>query len=91
VRESLRIVHAQRDLVVDEVPEGSSTISVVDLDAAMDVRDQLAALPPMQRAVLVLRDLEDLSEDELRRVKATFATLAAAPATHNLDHPPPHG
>lgn len=68
VREALRIVNAEHDLVVDEVPEGPSAIAVVDLDGAMDVRDQLAALAPMHRAVLVLRDLEDLSEDETAAV-----------------------
>ena len=39
-----------------------------------------------QNARNMMLCLEDLSEDELRRVKATFATLAAAPATHYLDH-----
>jgi low affinity Fe/Cu permease len=39
-----------------------------------------------QNARNMMLCLEDLSEDELRRVKATFATLAAAPATHDLDH-----
>jgi RNA polymerase sigma factor (sigma-70 family) len=68
VREALRMVNAQRDLVVDEVPEGPETFAIVDLASAMDVRSLLADLPPLQRAVLVLRDLEDLSEDEAAAV-----------------------
>lgn len=64
VREALRIVNADRELAVDAVPEGEASFVAIDLDTAMDVRDQLAALAPLQRAVLVLRDLEDLSEDE---------------------------
>jgi low affinity Fe/Cu permease len=36
-----------------------------------------------QNARNMMLCLEDLSEDELRRVKATFATLAAAPATQS--------
>jgi low affinity Fe/Cu permease len=39
-----------------------------------------------QNARNMMLGLEDLSEDELRKVKAAFASLAAAPATHNLDH-----
>jgi RNA polymerase sigma-70 factor (ECF subfamily) len=35
-----------------------------DLDTAIDVRDTLARLQPAQRALLVLRDMEDLSEHE---------------------------
>ena len=36
-----------------------------------------------QNARNMMLCLEDLSEDELRRVKATFATLAAAPAAQS--------
>lgn len=65
VREALRIVNADRDVLVDDLPE--STV-VVDLDTAIDVRDVLSDLAPLQRAILVLRDLEDLSEDETAAV-----------------------
>jgi low affinity Fe/Cu permease len=39
-----------------------------------------------QNARNMMLCLEDLSEDELKRIKATFESLAAAPATHNLHH-----
>jgi RNA polymerase sigma factor (sigma-70 family) len=39
-----------------------------DLDTALDVRDTLRKLPAQQRAVLVLRNLEDLSEQETAEV-----------------------
>jgi len=38
-----------------------------------------------QNARNMMLCLEDLSEDELRRVKATFESLAA-PAIHDLNH-----
>jgi RNA polymerase sigma-70 factor (sigma-E family) len=53
-----------RELTVDVVPERSSAdvaISVVDHD---EVRRALAVLPPRQRAVLVLRYLDDLTEQQ---------------------------
>ncbi len=51
--------------------EGSSELSfepeaiLPDLDAVLDVRAALAGLRPDQRAVLVLRDLDGLSEAEV--------------------------
>jgi RNA polymerase sigma factor (sigma-70 family) len=61
VRQSLRMVSGERAYSVAEVPE---VPSVPDLDTTIDVRSALAKLSPPQRAVLVLRDLEDLSERE---------------------------
>jgi RNA polymerase sigma-70 factor (ECF subfamily) len=40
----------------------------VDLDGSLDVRTTLARLPPHQRAVLALRYLEDLSEEQTAEV-----------------------
>lgn len=61
VRQSLRMVTDKRTVAVSDLPE----LPVVeDLDTAMDVRETLARLSPSQRAVLVLRHLEDLSERE---------------------------
>jgi RNA polymerase sigma-70 factor (ECF subfamily) len=61
VRQSLRMAGDTRVVLLSEPPESSA---VVDLDTAIDVRDTLAKLSPLQRAVLVLRHLEDLSERE---------------------------
>lgn len=65
VRQALRHVGHDREVLVSEVPEVGC---VPDLDLAVDVRATLAALSPPQRALLVLRDLEDLSEQEAAAV-----------------------
>ena len=65
VRESLRIARKDREVTVSDPPE--ATVSA-DLDTAIDVRDTLRRLPAWQRAVLVLRNLEDLSEQETAEV-----------------------
>lgn len=62
-REAVR--HAQRarrELPVDPAPLALPTRD--DPALAADVRAVLARLPPAQRAILVLRDLEGLSEAE---------------------------
>ena len=61
VRQALRQVGHDREVLVADVPE---IARVTDLDTALDVRATLEALTPPQRALLVLRDLEDLSERE---------------------------
>lgn len=62
VRQALRQVGHDREVLVADVPDVSR---ISDLDTAMDVRATLEALTPPQRALLVLRDLEDLSEREV--------------------------
>jgi RNA polymerase sigma factor (sigma-70 family) len=62
VRESVRVATGTRDRPVADVSEREPPD--VDLDGSIDVRATLAALPPHQRAVLVLRYLEDLSEEQ---------------------------
>ena len=66
VRESIRIATRVRDVPVADVPEAEPGPG--DLEAPIDVRATLAALPPHQRAVLVLRYLEDLSEEQTAEV-----------------------
>jgi RNA polymerase sigma-70 factor (ECF subfamily) len=59
VRQALRQLGHDNEVLVAELPEG---VEVTDLDTAIDVRATLDALTPPQRALLVLRDLEDVSE-----------------------------
>ena len=66
VRESVRVASRARDVPVGDVSE--SEPSVVDLDDGMDVRETLSRLSPRYRAVLVLRYLEDLSEEQTAEV-----------------------
>jgi RNA polymerase sigma factor (sigma-70 family) len=40
-------------------------VAIGDLDSAIDLERMLASLPPEHRAVLVLRDLDGLSEQEV--------------------------
>ena len=65
VRQALRHVGHDREVLVADLPE---VPKVTDLDTAIDVRTTLAALTPPQRALLVLRDLEDLSERDAAEV-----------------------
>jgi RNA polymerase sigma-70 factor (ECF subfamily) len=66
VRESVRMARGGRDIPVAEVSEAEPP--AVDLDGSLDVRTTLARLPPHQRAVLALRYLEDLSEEQTAEV-----------------------
>lgn len=59
VREALRQAGHHREVLVADVPE---VPRITDVDTAIDVRATLERLTPPQRALLVLRDLEDLSE-----------------------------
>ncbi|MFJ1760084.1 SigE family RNA polymerase sigma factor [Amycolatopsis sp. NPDC088138] len=61
------------ETVVDVVPEVAEAVK--SLEEAMDVRHALAALPPKQRAAVVLRYWEDLP------VAATAAALGCSEGT----------
>jgi RNA polymerase sigma-70 factor (ECF subfamily) len=65
VRQSMRMTGGGRVVTMPEVPE---VPVIADFDTAMDVRGVLARLSPSQRAVLVLRHLEDLTERETAEV-----------------------
>lgn len=64
VRQALRLVRDPRSEAVAEPPDLPDPAPAVDLDTRIDVRATLQRLGPAQRAVLVLRHLEDLSEQE---------------------------
>ena len=65
VREALRMT---RDDHVVAMPDPPDVTVSTDVDTAIDVRNTLRKLPAQQRAVLVLRNLEDLSEQETAEV-----------------------
>jgi RNA polymerase sigma-70 factor (sigma-E family) len=56
--------HRGRERLTDAVPDGPAGEAVRDLDLATALR----RLPPRQRAVVVLRYYEDLTEQETARV-----------------------
>jgi RNA polymerase sigma-70 factor (sigma-E family) len=62
----------RREIATADLPEGAS---VADVTRGIDDRDSvwraLMALPPRQRAVIVLRYYEDLSEREIAAVMST--------------------
>jgi RNA polymerase sigma-70 factor (ECF subfamily) len=64
VREAIRVARG-RDLPVD--PAAIAPVEAVPVDVAtmLDVRAALADLSPQQRAMLVLRDVDGLSESEV--------------------------
>lgn len=70
IRESLRVIGAGREVAVaslgslPSVDDGAGPAGWTGVETALEVRAVLEQIPPAQRAVLVLRDLEDLSEQE---------------------------
>ena len=64
VREAIRAASGGRE-VASPAGDVDRPAALPDLDAVMDVRAALADLPPLHRAVLVLRDLDGLSEAEV--------------------------
>lgn len=64
VRESIRAARGRREDPVDPSVLVSASVPPVDVAAVIDVRSTLARLAPEQRAILVLRDVDGLSETE---------------------------
>ncbi len=63
-----RRLSVMREDPVDDVPEGALPDRAAVVDDRLDVWQLLQRLPPRQRAVLVLRYYEDLSEREIAAV-----------------------
>lgn len=62
VREAIKLAQARRDpLLLDRLPERAAGDAV---EVGADIADVLRRLTPQQRAILVLRDLEEFSEAE---------------------------
>jgi DNA-directed RNA polymerase specialized sigma24 family protein len=74
VRESVRVVTARGAVPVDPAVLALD-VTVPDGAGAVEVRAILDSLEPVQRAVLVLRDVEGLGEEEMA------AALGVAPGT----------
>lgn len=85
------------EIPAERLPESTAPDAYGDADTRDLLRKALATLSPPQRAVLVLRYFEDLSEDEVARVlgcskgtvkSRTFRALAALRGLDLLDSPP---
>jgi DNA-directed RNA polymerase specialized sigma24 family protein len=66
VREALRVARARRPVPTD--PVELDAVAVPDLAPGVDVAEVLAGLQPHHRAVLVLRELEGMTEAEVAHV-----------------------
>jgi RNA polymerase sigma-70 factor (ECF subfamily) len=67
VREAIRAARSGRDDPVDPATLMNTSIAPVDVATVVDVAATLASLTPEQRAILVLRDVEGMSESEAAR------------------------
>jgi RNA polymerase sigma factor (sigma-70 family) len=75
VREAVRAARRGREDPTDPDQLGPVPVVPVDLATVLDVRATLADMSPEQRAILVLRDVDGLSETEAARY------LGVAPGT----------
>jgi RNA polymerase sigma factor (sigma-70 family) len=76
VREAIRVARSGREDPIDPATlVGFSSVAPIDMATVIDVRTTLAGLAPEQRAILVLRDVDGLSEAEAAQI------LGVAPGT----------
>jgi DNA-directed RNA polymerase specialized sigma24 family protein len=68
VREAIRAARGGREDPVDPAMLVSTSVGPVDVATVVDVRATLADLAPEQRAILVLRDVDGVSELEAARI-----------------------
>jgi len=68
VREAIRVARAGREHPVDPEVLLDVPLAPIDVATVVDVRSTLAGLAPEQRAILVLRDVDGLSEAETARL-----------------------
>ena len=62
VREAVRVARGGHEDSVDPTMLATGAVAPIDVATVVDVRSTLAGLAPEQRAILVLRDVEGLSE-----------------------------
>jgi len=67
VREAVRVARGGLEDSVDPTTLATSAVAPIDVATVVDVRSTLAGLAPEQRAILVLRDVEGLSEADAAR------------------------
>jgi RNA polymerase sigma-70 factor (ECF subfamily) len=75
VREAIRAARGGREDPVDPALLVSAPVAPVDVATVVDVRSTLSGLAPEQRAILVLRDVDGLTEAEAAQL------LGVAPGT----------
>jgi RNA polymerase sigma-70 factor (sigma-E family) len=74
--------HSRAETTVASPPE--QVLPPVDIDLRLVLRNALLGLPPRQRAVLVLRYLEDLSVDETAEILGCRRGTVASQASRAL-------
>jgi RNA polymerase sigma-70 factor (ECF subfamily) len=73
VREAIRVARGGREDPVDPDVLVGTAVAPVDVATVVDVRSTLARLAPEQRAILVLRDVDGLSESEAAQLLGVAA------------------